>query len=147
MDREVRRFLATQPRGALVLDIGGCWGWHWRRIGEIRPDVGIVVIDFVRGNLVHAKRVLGSLVGSQIALVHADANALPFPAGVGPGSGVDGVWSVQALQHIPDFHRACCEAHRVLAPGGRFANYSLSTTPVVRLVYGLFGETITRTDA
>ena len=140
MDREVGRFLACQRRDAMVLDIGGCWGWHWRRVGDTRPDVGIVIVDFIRGNLVHAKKMLGPLVGTQVALVHADASALPFPTGDAPGSGFDGVWSVQALQHIPGFQRACGEAQRVLAPGGRFANYSLSITPIVRLVYGLCGK-------
>ena len=140
MDREVSRFLASLPQGALILDIGGCWGWHWRRVGELRPDVGVVVIDFVRANLAHAKKVLGPLVGTQVALVHADAVALPFPTADRPDTGFDGVWSVQVLQHIPDFHRACREACRVLAPGGRFANYSLGITPVVRLVRTLFGK-------
>ena len=76
MDREVTRFLATQRRDALLLDIGGCWGWHWRRIGETRRDVGVVVVDFVRGNLAHAKRVLGALVGRVRRDVKLLANSL-----------------------------------------------------------------------
>ena len=140
MDHEVRRFLTQVPPDALVLDIGGCWGWHWRRLLELRPDVGIVVIDFVRGNLMHAKQVLGSLVGGQVALVHADAGALPFPTAAMPDAGFDAVWTVQVLQHIPDFARAVREAHRVLLPGGRFANYSLHITPLIRFVCRLFGK-------
>lgn len=140
MDHEVDRFLRAVPRGGTILDIGGCWGWHWRRIGENRPDVGVVILDFVRANLLHAKRELGGLVDSQVALLHADATALPF-TGTGSGwKGFDGVWSVQVFQHIPDFERACREAHRVLRAGGRFATYSLHITPLNRAVYRLLGK-------
>ena len=44
-----------------------------------RPDVSVVIIDFVRQNLIHAKNVLGSLIGNQVALLHGDATSLPFP--------------------------------------------------------------------
>lgn len=137
MDHEVDRFLARLPQGALVLDVGGCWGWHWRRLSATRPDVGVVILDYVRANLFHAQRVLGQLVGAQVALLHADATALPFPD-ASSASGFDGVWSVQVYQHIPDFSLACREAQRVLRPSGHFANYSLHVTPLNRLIYRLF---------
>ncbi len=140
MDSEVNRYLAYLPSNALVLDIGGCFGWHWRHLAESRPDVGVVIIDFVRQNLVHAQRVLGSLVGTQVALIHADATALPFPDAKSSSNGFDGVWTVQVLQHIPKFELACREAYRVLNPGGRFTNYSLHNTPLNRMIYWLFGK-------
>jgi hypothetical protein len=31
MDREVERFISQVPNGGVVCDVGGCWGWHWRR--------------------------------------------------------------------------------------------------------------------
>ena len=71
MDHEVDRFLAAIPQGGLVLDIGGCWGWHWRRLAHTRPDVGVLIVDLVRSNLPHARNVLGSLVGRQVELMHA----------------------------------------------------------------------------
>jgi len=138
MDHEVGRFLATMPQGALILDIGGCWGWHWRRLAAIRPDVGVVIIDFVRANLGHARTLLGPLVGAQIALLHADATNLPFPVGTMCSGGFDGVWTVGVFCLIPDFPRACREAHRVLRSGGRLALYSLHATPFNRMVYWLF---------
>lgn len=139
MDREVDRFLGRLPRGAAVLDVGGCWGWHWRRLAQTRPDVGVLIIDFVRPNLRHAQRVLGALVDTQVALMQADATELPFPDGIS-GSGLDGVWTVQVFQHIPDFRRACEEAARVLRPGGQFACYSLHRTPLNRAIYWLLGK-------
>lgn len=138
MDREIDRFLAQLPPGALILDIGGCWGWHWRRLAATRPDVGVLIIDFVRVNLGHARKLLGSLIGTQVALMHADAMAVPFPAAGSGFEGFDGVWTVQVFQHIPDFARACSEARRVLKPGGRFTNHSLHVTPFNRMLYRLF---------
>lgn len=140
MDHEIDRFLTKMSQGAMILDIGGCWGWHWRRLANTRPDVGVLIIDFVRANLQHARKVLGSLVGHQVALMHANATALPFPDADASASGFDGVWTVQAFQHIPDFPRACLEAHRVLKRGGRFLNYSQNASPLVRTVYGLLGK-------
>ncbi len=139
MDYEVDRFLAKLPLDALILDIGGCWGWHWRRLADQRPDVNVVIIDFVRGNLIHAQSVLGSLVGSQIALMHADATVLPFTIDA-EFPGFDGVWTVQTFQHIPDFACAVREAYRVLRQGGIFINYSLHITPLHRLLYFLVGK-------
>ena len=78
MDYEVDIFLKKMPQGAVILDIGGCWGWHWRRIGESRPDISILIIDFVKSNLKHALNVLKDLVGKQLLLMHADATSLPF---------------------------------------------------------------------
>lgn len=141
MDHEVDRFLARMPRDALILDIGGCWGWHWRRLLSSRPDVGVLIIDFVRTNLSHAKVVLGELVGTQVGLMHADATALPFTDAGDTFDGFDGVWTVQTFQHIPDFARACREVYRVLKPDGYFKNYSLHNTPFNRAVFRLLGKT------
>lgn len=135
MDYEVRRFLDSLPHNAIILDVGGCWGWHWRNLLKQRPDVCVVIVDFVRSNLHHAQNVLGALVGTRIALVHGDATMLPFPNDV-----FDGFWTVQTFQHIPEFQQACREAHRLLKDGGKLTNYSLHVTPIVQLIYRLFGK-------
>jgi ubiquinone/menaquinone biosynthesis C-methylase UbiE len=139
MDHEVDRFLTAIPQGGLVLDIGGCWGWHWRRLAHTRPDVGVLIVDLVRSNLPHARNVLGSLVGRQVELMHADATALPFSQDES-FLGFDGIWTVQTLQHIPDFDKAVSEAHRVLKSGGVFANYSLNVQPPIRWLRRLLGR-------
>jgi ubiquinone/menaquinone biosynthesis C-methylase UbiE len=131
MDREVDLFLAKIPRGGMILDIGGCWGWHWRRLAAARPDVGIVIIDFVRANLHHARNILGALVGDQVVLMHADATALPFTLDSN-FQGFDGIWTVQTFQHIPKYGRAVEEAYRVLKLGGVFSNYSLNVQAYIR---------------
>jgi ubiquinone/menaquinone biosynthesis C-methylase UbiE len=139
MDQEVNNFLKKIPENGLVLDIGGCWGWHWRRIAQSRPDVSVVIIDFVRSNLVHAKNVLTDLVGEQIVLMHADATDLPFKVDEF-FAGFDGVWTVQTFQHIPDFSKAISEAHRVLKAKGVFINYSINSQPHIRLIYRIVGR-------
>jgi ubiquinone/menaquinone biosynthesis C-methylase UbiE len=139
MDHEVNRFLAAIPQGGLILDIGGCWGWHWRLLARTRPDVSVLIVDFVRSNLPHAKNMLGSLVGRQVVLMHADDTALPFTIDEN-FAGFDGIWTVQTFQHIPDFDKAVSEAHRVLKNGGVFANYSLNVQPPIRWLRRLFGK-------
>ena len=137
MDVEIKRFLKRLPRDALILDLGGCWGWHWRLLAKLRPDVRVIIVDFVRANLLHAKKLLGSLVNTQVVLLHADATHLPFQSSGSTFCGFDAVWSVQVLQHIPSFDLVCQEAKRVLKKDGWFFNYSLHRTPLNRFLYSL----------
>lgn len=135
MDREVRAFLTRVPADGIVVDVGGGWGWHWRHLDLERPDVAVVIVDFVRENLRHAARIIDRVLNRQLFLVHGDATKLPFPS-----QAFDGYWSVQALQHIADFERAVKEARRVLIPKGQFACYSLNRARLIELAYHLLGR-------
>jgi len=135
MDKEVDLFLRQIPSGGIIIDVGGCWGWHWRRIKNTRPDVTVFIVDFVREALVQAKDFLGEQINKNIFLVHGDANSLKFKDNT-----FDGYWSVQTLQHIPNFRKAIEEAHRILKPEGVFANYSLNTLQLVRVIYKIIGR-------
>lgn len=136
MDFEVDRALSHfVPSGGIIADIGGCWGWHWRRLGIQRPDANVLIVDFVKENLLNAKRLLADQVGRNVHLVHGDATQLPFPDGW-----ADLYWSVQVLQHVPDFAQALREAQRVLKEGGWFVNYSLNRALGAELVYKLAGR-------
>lgn len=135
MDREVSIFLKKIPKAGIILDLGGCWGWHWRRNIKIRPDVTVFIVDFIRENLIHAKNILGTRINNSIFLVHGDATSLIFDDNT-----FDGWWSVQMLQHIPNFKKAITEACRVLKPGGVFANYSLNNQALVRFIYKIMGK-------
>ena len=55
MDHEVEQFISDLPMNSIILDVGGCWGWHWRNLEVIRPDIDVVIVDFVRANLIHVK--------------------------------------------------------------------------------------------
>jgi SAM-dependent methyltransferase len=133
MDKEVGNFLKNIPAGGVICDVGGCWGWHWRNLHIHRPDVSVVIVDFVRTNLNHAKNLLGSVIGKNIHLVHGDATNLSLDSET-----FDGYWSVQTLQHIPALHLALNEAKRVLKPGGFFVNYSLNDSPLMRIISRFF---------
>ena len=56
----------------------------------------------------------------------------------------DAVWSVQTLQHVQDFSRACREAWRVLKPGGKFINYSLHAPVLLKILYRIRGKKLHR---
>jgi len=73
MDREVRRFIHQLPLNARVVDIGGCWGWHWRNLFRFRPDIQMFIVDFVRSNLLHARSILEPQIDKSIFLVFSRA--------------------------------------------------------------------------
>ena len=120
---------------AKIIDVGGCWGWHWRNISKVRPDIKIFIVDFVKGNLYHAKNILKGDINQNVFLIHGDANDLIFDDGV-----FDGYWSVQTLQHIPSFKKSILEANRVLKKNGLFASYSLNNAFIIRFIYKLLGK-------
>ena len=76
---------------------------------------------------------MDELLHDQIFLVHGDATQLPFPDDT-----FDLVWTVQTLQHIPDFEPAVQESHRVLTVGGTFINYSINRALLIEFIYKLF---------
>ena len=121
MTREVHRFLRALPKNAVAVDMGGCWGWHWRNLFHQRSDVTMVIVDFIAENLDHARTVLGNQIGRNIHLCVDNACALGFKDGT-----FDGYWTVQCFQHIPAWTQAVGEAHRVLKPGGRFVNHTFN---------------------
>ncbi len=133
MDSEVDEFLDKLPSDGIICDIGGCWGWHWRKLSEKRPDVKVVIVDFVRENLIHAKNLLGDSVGKNIFLVHGDATELDFSNNV-----FDACWSVQTTQHIPNIEKVYKEVNRILKVGGVFIDFSLNNAFLVRFIYWLF---------
>ena len=137
MDREIEKFLSLIPNGGVVLDIGGCWGWHWRKINTQRPDITVVIVDLIRENLLHSKKILKELVtNKRIFLVHGNACSLKFG-----NENFDGVWSVQTTQHIPNFSVVCTEIFRVLKNNGIYWDYGLNNATLVRLLYNLFRKT------
>ncbi len=135
MDYEVCRILNNLPRNAVIVDVGGCWGWHWRKLNLIRSDVKVIIVDFVRANLLHAKTLLGNVINESVFLVHGDATKLELP-----DESVDCYWSVQALQHVPNYNKAIDEACRVLKHGAMFHNYSLNNQWPIRKLYDLLGK-------
>ena len=93
MDKKVNNFFRKIPKNRLVIDVGGCWGWHWRNISKLIPDVKIVIVDFIKSNLRHAQKYLKKYDASEnIYLAHGDATNLSFKDNT-----FDGYWAVQTL--------------------------------------------------
>ena len=135
MDFEVDRFLQHIPYGGRIIDVGGCWGWHWRTLQETRPDIQVFILDFVRENLLYARDLLGNVINESIFLIHGDATSINFP-----DESFDGYWSVQVLQHVVLFEKALTEAHRIIKRGGIFASYSLNDCAVIRWLSRIAGR-------
>jgi ubiquinone/menaquinone biosynthesis C-methylase UbiE len=140
MDSEIEKILSQVPKDGLILDVGGCWGWHWRKLYKHRPDVGVVIVDLVFENFHHARDLLNHMIGKQVVLMHADAIDLPFPDADKTENPFNAVWTVQVFQHIPDYQRAVKESYRVLDRGGVFSTYSLHRTPLNKLINRLIGK-------
>lgn len=135
MDKEVKRFLDKIPQEGIVIDIGGCWGQHWRNVGRVRPDVKIYIVDFIRSSLQNAKNILKDDINNNIFLIHGDATNLNFDNDL-----FDGCWTVQTLQHIPKYSLAIDEIYRVLKHEGVFCNYSFNVQTIIKMIYILFGK-------
>jgi ubiquinone/menaquinone biosynthesis C-methylase UbiE len=135
MRKELIRFLAEIPHNGNIIDAGGGWGWHWLNIEKIRPDVKIYLVDFVKENLLIARDILKTALNKQVFLVHGKITDLLFA-----DNSFDGYWSVQTLQHIPNFEQAISESHRVLKSSGIFANYSLNNQLLIRMIYKIFNK-------
>ena len=135
MEKEVYRALRMIKKNSVILDVGGGIGWHWKILENARKDVKVVILDFVRGNLLRAKELHKDIINKRIYLVHGDATILPFPE-----NSFDLYWSVQALQHIKRFSKAVMEAKRILKPGGVFMNYSVNEIGLYKLIYKIFNK-------
>ncbi len=130
MDYEVNRILKYTPKNGIIIDAGGCWGWHWRKISKLRPDVKVIIVDFVKSNLILAKKLLGNEINKNIYLVCGDATDLPFK-----DECCDIFWTVQTFQHIPKFYKPVKEAYRVLKKDSIFINYSLNNPFLTKLFH------------
>ena len=133
MDREVIKFLSNIKKDGVIIDVGGCWGWHWRYLNSFRPDIKVVIVDFVRENLFKAKELLGKEINRSVFLVHGNAINLNFPNDV-----FDGYWSVQCIQHIPDYKKVYEEAYRVLKKNSILLNYALNYAIFIKIVFMVF---------
>ena len=137
MDHEVRRALKYYaPIGSVIVDVGGCWVWHWRTLDQLRPDITVLIVDFVKENLFHAQKILGDQVGHNIHLIHGDATCLPFP-----DDSISLYWSSQTLQHVPNIRLALQEGWRILKDGAWLINYSFNRAWLVEAIYRFLRKT------
>lgn len=133
MDREVDNLLLILPKNSIICDIGGSWGWHWRKIAKKRPDVKVVIIDFIYENLLIAKKILKNLVNKQVFLINDDCCKIKFEKNV-----FDAVWTVQTLQHVKNYKLIVSIIYKILKKDGYFFNYNLNINHTIKLIYKVF---------
>jgi SAM-dependent methyltransferase len=138
MKRLADRFRARLLSESWMLDVGIGYGWHWSDMVDTK--VRIVGIDMSLGNLLIAKKILGT--DNNVLLVCADASDLPIR-----DNSISAVWSVQTLQHFPNVVFDCFleEMNRLLKPSFHAEFYNLHPAALYRGLYGLFGKHLHRT--
>ena len=135
MDTEIVNLLKIIPKNSIICDIGGCWGWHWRNICKQRPDINIVIIDFVYENLLIAKKILKKKINKQIYLVNDDICELKLKKEI-----FNTVWTVQTLQHIKKYSKAIKNIYKILKIDGYLFNYNLNINYIVKIIYKIFNK-------
>jgi ubiquinone/menaquinone biosynthesis C-methylase UbiE len=126
------------PRTVAVADIIA------QRFSVQAPRILVVGCGSGREAAILAQRLQATVVGIDIEeqfdpeaarlarLQHGDATSMDFP-----DAAFDLVYSYHALEHIPDYHRALEEMHRVLRAGG---TYCIGTPNRGRLIGYVGGE-------
>jgi SAM-dependent methyltransferase len=108
--------LASPPRGARILDVGGGYGGPARTLAELL-DAHVTVLDLTE-EFIRMGQKLTDLTGlnDRVRHQHGDALEMPFADG-----SFDVVWSQNATMNLPDKPRFFHESFRVLRSGGRLA--------------------------
>jgi demethylmenaquinone methyltransferase/2-methoxy-6-polyprenyl-1,4-benzoquinol methylase len=101
------------PAGTRLLDLGGGTGVTTVEFGDGAREVYVLEPDA-------RKCERGLRAGAPVTFVSGVAEAIPFGEGR-----FDRVVSLMSFHHFSDGDRACREAARVLAPGGRFVVYDI----------------------
>lgn len=107
--------LLDLPADARVLELGCGTGALWKQnLERIPAGWQTILTDFSAGMLQEARRNLAD-VPHEFAYIGADAQAIPFEAGV-----FDAVVANHMLYHVPNRQQAFSEVRRVLSLSGRF---------------------------
>jgi len=110
--------------GDRVLELGCGPGVNFERI---RRDVGesgrLVAVDYSPGMVERARRRVEEAGWENVEVVRADATTADL------GEGFDAALATLSLSVMPDVRAAAENAHRSLAPGGRFVVFDLRPVP------------------
>ena len=135
MDKEVKKFINLLPKKSIICDIGGSWGWHWRNISLIRPDIKIIIVDFIFENLLIAKKILNDKINKQIFLINDDCCNFYIK-----NNFFNGIWSVQTLQHIPNYKKVYKNIYNQLKIGAYFYNCNLNINYLINFLYFILNK-------
>ena len=131
--RTVARTVAAAPAGP-VLDLATGTGDLARAIAGQSSDRLVVGADFSEAMLRRARAKLGTR-GTRVALLAADARALPFPART-----FACVTSAFLLRNLGDLEGGLVEMRRVTRPGGCVVTFDIvrPAVPVWGALFGLY---------
>ncbi|WP_298953553.1 bifunctional demethylmenaquinone methyltransferase/2-methoxy-6-polyprenyl-1,4-benzoquinol methylase UbiE [uncultured Methylobacterium sp.] len=98
------------------LDVaGGTGDIAFRSLQAGGPETEVTVLDINDAMLGVGRERAGHRYGERIAFVAGNAESLPLPSGA-----YDAYTIAFGIRNVPRIELALAEAHRVLAPGGRF---------------------------
>jgi ubiquinone/menaquinone biosynthesis C-methylase UbiE len=106
--------LAAPAPGETVADVGCGNGAYLAELARRGFAGRVLGLDMSPGMLAAARERLTSVGGGAVALITADATALPLPDGA-----ADLTLAMHMLYHVPDPSQAVRELRRVTRPGGR----------------------------
>ena len=107
----LRPHIPLEP-GARVLDLGAAQGVFVAALARAGFDaVGVEPWDEARA----VARDVGDQLGLDLELADGTAASIPFP-----DASFDLLHAQSVMEHVPDYHAAFREAHRVVKPGGGF---------------------------
>lgn len=107
----------VEPGGTRLLDVGGGTGVTTVVFGNAATE--LVVLEPARKKILR-----GQKAHAPVTFVEGVAEAIPYAEGR-----FDRVVSLMSFHHFSDGEKACREAYRVLAPGGRFVVYDFDRGP------------------
>jgi len=107
------------PDGTRLLDLGGGSGVTTVEFGRGAREIYVLEPDA-------RKTERGLRAGAPVTFVSGVAEAIPFG-----DARFERVVSLMSFHHFSDGDKACREAARVLAPGGRFAVYDIHRSSLV----------------
>jgi ubiquinone/menaquinone biosynthesis C-methylase UbiE len=107
----------VEPEGTRLLDLGGGTGVTTMVFGDGANER--VVLEPARKKILRGER-----THAPVTFVEGVAEAIPYAEGR-----FDRVVSLMSFHHFSDGEKACREAYRVLAPGGRFVVYDFDCGP------------------
>lgn len=137
MLRSAKSFAQRFASYRWLLDVGAGWAWHWMATSS--PNV--IAMDFSFEQLLIAKRLLGSKIDENVHLICANAVEMPFKARV-----IDGIWSVQTLQHLeaPALDRCLRSLSLAVKSGGEVEIYWINWQRPGRVVRQLLGRNVSK---
>ena len=132
-----RRFARRFGGDQWILDLGVGWAWHW--MGVVSPN--LIAMDLSFSSLVIARKILGQQVDWNVHLVCADGGQLPIKERT-----IDGIWSVQVLQHMtdPTLQRCLSLCASAQKPSGSSEIYWLNWSLIGRAMRTLSGKKVSK---